>query len=145
LVYFPFSSKIHSRCILVSSRTLSEICEIHQEYIMNTLEYIKIHLNTPKYSMCSRGSRDLVSCICCILMYSDVFTHVFCSIKYACIQSVFRVYSGCILSVFWMYSHTFSQGCWAGHRRDTVVICVEYSVYTRNTVGIQCLHYGILR
>ena len=50
------------------------IREIHQGYILNTLEYTQIHSNTPKYSMCSRGSYRVFAVFRCILMYSHMYS-----------------------------------------------------------------------
>ena len=90
-LYFPpkyiFACKIRKKTAL---KNLPRIREIHEEYILNTLEYTQIHSNTLEYSMRSRGSYRVFAVFRCILMYSG--THVF------------WVYSECILSVFWVYS-----------------------------------------
>ena len=74
-LYFPpkyiFACKIRKKTAL---KNLPRIREIHEEYILNTLEYTQIHSNTPKYSMCSRGSYRVFAVFRCILMYSHMYS-----------------------------------------------------------------------
>jgi hypothetical protein len=126
---------MHSRCILVSSRTLSEIREIHQEYIMNTTEYVWIR---PKgiqiQNVLSRLSWPHIA----YLLYSECILSVFWTMKYSCIWSVFWVYSECIHlgSKFSMWGKWSSCSLSHYHRGSGGLSWITDTVVMQNAVSI---------